>query len=201
MHTHSLWTLQQAQFLVSSSPRLSREKSSFSCSSYMHGHVFVSTGMAKFGGLAKLHLQERNGEVIKVEYHMFPKNTFCSGATFVAKCGSVEEDDGWIITFVHDEDMDSSQVVNGSCSCFLSYIFDKAFDAVSNCSLLVLKVLTCVLFKIHMLMCKYRGSTLSYSVVSPSSTLRGRVFALGRKTRHVYEYDHDCVGHAYILVN
>lgn len=77
--------------------------------------------MAKYGGLAKLHLQERNAEeMMKVEHHMFPKNTFCSGAAFVAKSGSVEEDDGWIITFVHDEDMDSSQVFYESILMFLT---------------------------------------------------------------------------------
>lgn len=42
---------------------------------------------------------------------MFEKNTFCSGAAFVpAKRDSLEEDDGWIITFVHKEDTNISQV-------------------------------------------------------------------------------------------
>ncbi|KAF3446413.1 hypothetical protein FNV43_RR11592 [Rhamnella rubrinervis] len=73
-------------------------------------------GMLKLGGLAKLHFEEpdisarESEEVIKVEYNMFEKNTFCSGAAFVSKEGGVEEDDGWIITFVHHEDTDISQV-------------------------------------------------------------------------------------------
>ncbi|EXB58585.1 hypothetical protein L484_008739 [Morus notabilis] len=77
--------------------------------------------MFKFGGLAKLHFEkldkkvssttrEIDEEVIKVEYHMFEENTFCSGAAFVPKKGGLEEDDGWIITFVHDEDTNISQV-------------------------------------------------------------------------------------------
>lgn len=41
---------------------------------------------------------------------MFEKNTFCTGSAFVAKQGAVEEDDGWIITFVHNEDTNISQV-------------------------------------------------------------------------------------------
>ncbi|GLT48208.1 hypothetical protein SLA2020_218470 [Shorea laevis] len=41
---------------------------------------------------------------------MFEENTFCTGAAFVSKQGGVEEDDGWIITFVHNEDTDTSQV-------------------------------------------------------------------------------------------
>ncbi|KAF3446046.1 hypothetical protein FNV43_RR11224 [Rhamnella rubrinervis] len=74
------------------------------------------SGMLKLGGLAKLHFEEpdisarESEEVIKVEYNMFEKNTFCSGAAFVSKEGGVEEDDGWIITFVHHEDTDISQV-------------------------------------------------------------------------------------------
>ncbi|EXB93371.1 hypothetical protein L484_010698 [Morus notabilis] len=33
-------------------------------------------------------------EVIKVEYHMFEKNTFCNGAAFVPNKGGLQEDDG-----------------------------------------------------------------------------------------------------------
>lgn len=40
---------------------------------------------------------------------MFPSNTFCSGAAFVPKHGGLE-DDGWIITYVHHEDRNISQV-------------------------------------------------------------------------------------------
>ncbi|KAK8550457.1 hypothetical protein V6N13_118975 [Hibiscus sabdariffa] len=76
-----------------------------------------ASGMGRFGGLAKLYLGEQNTGIssggdhgsIKVEYHMFEKNTYCSGAAFVPKEGGVEEDDGWIITFVHQEDTNISQ--------------------------------------------------------------------------------------------
>lgn len=53
-------------------------------------------------------------EMVKIEYHMFPKNTYCSGSAFVAKSESEDEDDGWIITFVHNEDTNQSQVINCS---------------------------------------------------------------------------------------
>ncbi|XP_041018063.1 carotenoid 9,10(9',10')-cleavage dioxygenase 1-like [Juglans microcarpa x Juglans regia] len=71
-----------------------------------------TSGMMKFGGLAKLHFEEPDQEeLIKVQYHMFEENTFCSGAAFVPKgAGSSEEDDGWIITFVHNEDTNISKV-------------------------------------------------------------------------------------------
>ncbi|XP_059639102.1 carotenoid 9,10(9',10')-cleavage dioxygenase 1-like [Cornus florida] len=81
-----------------------------------------ASGMAKYGGLAKLYFGEPESRFyvvkdffhcensIKVEYHKFEKNTFCSGATFVPKCGATEEDDGWIISFVYNEDTGTSQV-------------------------------------------------------------------------------------------
>ncbi|EOY29733.1 hypothetical protein QUC31_020619 [Theobroma cacao] len=80
-----------------------------------------ASGMAKYGGLAKLYFEEQNtgfslGEnqekgLIKVEYHMFGKNTFGTGAAFVPKEGGAEEDDGWVITFAHNEDTNISQVL------------------------------------------------------------------------------------------
>ena len=42
---------------------------------------------------------------------MFEAKTFCSGAAFVPKQGGLEEDDGWIVTFVHSEDTATSQVI------------------------------------------------------------------------------------------
>lgn len=49
---------------------------------------------------------------------MFEANTFCTGAAFAPKHGGVEEDDGWIITFVHNEDSNTSQVSQfGIISC------------------------------------------------------------------------------------
>ncbi|XP_059277570.1 carotenoid 9,10(9',10')-cleavage dioxygenase 1-like [Lycium ferocissimum] len=74
------------------------------------------SGYTRFGGLAKLHFEEKKiftdeeDELIKAEYHMFPKNTFCSGASFVQKPGGIDEDDGWIITFTHNENENISQV-------------------------------------------------------------------------------------------
>lgn len=68
------------------------------------------SGMAKYGGLAKLYFEEQEAGLIKVEYHKFKKNSFGSGAAFVPKEGGAEEDDAWVITFVHNEDTNISQV-------------------------------------------------------------------------------------------
>lgn len=49
-------------------------------------------------------------EPIKMEYHHLEQNEFFSGAFFVPKQGGLEEDDGWIICFTHNEDANISQV-------------------------------------------------------------------------------------------
>ncbi|KAF6164199.1 hypothetical protein GIB67_010169 [Kingdonia uniflora] len=68
-------------------------------------------GRAKYGKLAKLYLDESKEDgLVKVEYHNFDENTFCSGAVFVRKDGSSEEDDGWVVSFVHNEETNISQV-------------------------------------------------------------------------------------------
>lgn len=79
-----------------------------------------TAGVPKYGGLAKLYFEKpcmvistkdkQHEEAIKVEYHMFEKNVFCTGAAFVPQSDGVEEDDGWIVTFIHNEDTDTSQV-------------------------------------------------------------------------------------------
>ena len=50
--------------------------------------------------------------MIKVEHFKLPSNTFCTGAAFVAKRGGVDEDDGWIIAYVHNEDRNTSHVTS-----------------------------------------------------------------------------------------
>ncbi|KAL0311969.1 UNVERIFIED_CONTAM: Carotenoid 9,10(9',10')-cleavage dioxygenase 1 [Sesamum radiatum] len=86
-------------------------KNKFGYTQVVDSDASSMSGMAKYGGLAKLYFEEIElEELIKVEYHKFPENTFCSGAAFVAKSGGVQEDDGWIITYVHNEDSDVSQV-------------------------------------------------------------------------------------------
>ncbi|KAF8036082.1 hypothetical protein BT93_C1928 [Corymbia citriodora subsp. variegata] len=79
-------------------------------------------GLAKYGGLAKLYLDEQqveqstegeNEQAVMVEYHKFGESTFCSGSVFVAKNGGAKgegEDGGWIATFVHNEVSDETQV-------------------------------------------------------------------------------------------
>ncbi|KAK8553519.1 hypothetical protein V6N13_062321 [Hibiscus sabdariffa] len=87
-----------------------------------------ASGMAKYGGLAKLYFGEQSPEsylreeqgLIKVEYHIFEKNTFCSGSAFVPKDEGVDEDDGWVITFVHNEDTNTSQVLIIDAKSFTS---------------------------------------------------------------------------------
>ncbi|KAJ6382826.1 hypothetical protein OIU77_031284 [Salix suchowensis] len=98
-------------------PSFNGLKNKFGYTQIVHEPASISSGMPKFGGLAKLFFDEtasKEGEHseghIKVEYHEFEGNTFCTGSAFVPKEGGLEEDDGWIITFVHDEDVNTSKV-------------------------------------------------------------------------------------------
>ncbi|XP_019184911.1 PREDICTED: carotenoid 9,10(9',10')-cleavage dioxygenase 1-like isoform X2 [Ipomoea nil] len=86
-------------------------KNQFGYAQVVDSNASSTAGMAKYGGIGKLHLEEGEAkELINVEYHMLPQNTFCTGAVFVAKADNTEEDDGWIVTFVHDENTNKSQV-------------------------------------------------------------------------------------------
>ncbi|KAG9449183.1 hypothetical protein H6P81_009148 [Aristolochia fimbriata] len=81
-----------------------------------------SSGLPKYGKVAKLYFDQKDKripelrekgweDVVKVEYHHLGESEFCSGAVFVGKHGAaVEEDDGWIVSFVHNEETDLSQV-------------------------------------------------------------------------------------------
>ncbi|KAB5514043.1 hypothetical protein DKX38_027949 [Salix brachista] len=98
-------------------PNFNGVKNKFGYTQTVHDSASASSGMPKFGGLAKLYFEETNNKEwgeseghIKVEHHEFEGNTFCTGAAFVPKEGGREEDDGWIITFVHDEDTNTSKV-------------------------------------------------------------------------------------------
>ncbi|XP_015084337.1 carotenoid 9,10(9',10')-cleavage dioxygenase 1-like [Solanum pennellii] len=69
----------------------------------------ISDGLVKYGGLAKFQFEE-DMELIKVEYHMLAEGNFCSGTTFVPKPQGVDEDDGWLVTFLHNENTNVSHV-------------------------------------------------------------------------------------------
>lgn len=47
---------------------------------------------------------------IKVEYQVLEDNYFFSGLQFVEKPSCIDEDDGWLICYVHDEKTNISQV-------------------------------------------------------------------------------------------
>ncbi|KAG2634387.1 hypothetical protein PVAP13_2NG169400 [Panicum virgatum] len=69
----------------------------------------------KYGGFAKLILDKRNNteisgsSFIRMQYHWLGKDQFCSGAAFVPRVGGSHEDDGWIISFIHNEKNNTSQ--------------------------------------------------------------------------------------------
>ncbi|KAL6898100.1 hypothetical protein ACP4OV_006696 [Aristida adscensionis] len=71
------------------------------------------TGLFKYKMIAKLHFDvqdKENKHLISVEYHSLQDKQFCSGIQFVAKKNGKDEDDGWVVTYVHDEGSNISQV-------------------------------------------------------------------------------------------
>ncbi|XP_074333175.1 carotenoid 9,10(9',10')-cleavage dioxygenase 1-like isoform X2 [Apium graveolens] len=85
-------------------------RNKFAYAQVVNTEASSASGMGKYGGLAKLYFEEKDEELLKIEYHAFPENTFCSGAAFVSRIKDCEEDDGWIVTYVHNEDTNVSQV-------------------------------------------------------------------------------------------
>ncbi|XP_074592396.1 carotenoid 9,10(9',10')-cleavage dioxygenase 1-like [Curcuma longa] len=70
-------------------------------------------GVGKFKMIAKLQFDlhdKDNEELIKVEYHALSEGQFCSGLEFVQNLQGTEEDDGWLISYVHDEKSNRSMV-------------------------------------------------------------------------------------------
>ncbi|CAN6162337.1 unnamed protein product [Urochloa humidicola] len=70
----------------------------------------------KYGGFAKFFLDKGNNTEIsgsshiRMQYHWHGKDQFCSGAAFVSRVGGSREDDGWIISFIHNEETNTSEV-------------------------------------------------------------------------------------------
>ncbi|KAK1370241.1 Carotenoid oxygenase [Heracleum sosnowskyi] len=89
-------------------------RNKFAYAQIINTEASSASGIGKYGGLAKLYLEEladgTDEGLIKIEYHAFPEKTFCSGAAFVSRMKDCEEDDGWIVTYVHNEDTNVSQV-------------------------------------------------------------------------------------------
>ncbi|RZR71302.1 hypothetical protein BHM03_00004473 [Ensete ventricosum] len=61
-------------------------------------------------------LSQADEEFAKVEYHELGDGEYCTGAQFVQKQeeGTEEEDDGWLVCYVHDERSNTSKVTHRS---------------------------------------------------------------------------------------
>ncbi|KAI3812545.1 hypothetical protein L1987_17255 [Smallanthus sonchifolius] len=79
---------------------------------HKYGYTQVIDSHASSKSEEQLKEHSNHGEWnIKMEHHWLPEKNFCSGSAFVAKPEAVDEDDGWIVTFAHDEDSDISYVL------------------------------------------------------------------------------------------
>ncbi|KAJ0986074.1 hypothetical protein J5N97_004430 [Dioscorea zingiberensis] len=75
----------------------------------------VISALPMYGSLVKFSFGEVDKisgrqKLIKVEHHQLGENQFCTGSAFVPRPGGSEEDDGWIISYVHNEETNISQV-------------------------------------------------------------------------------------------
>ena len=75
-------------------------------SRYGYAGKSAPTTMPKFDGLLKFDLD--NGSV---EAHSFGTGRYGGEGVFVPRPGATAEDDGWLMTFVHDEAQDVSELV------------------------------------------------------------------------------------------
>jgi len=62
--------------------------------------------MPKFDGLLKFDLDNQ-----RVQTHHFGTGRYGGEGVFVPRPGATVEDDGWLMTFVHDEIQDTSELV------------------------------------------------------------------------------------------
>ncbi|TVU32990.1 hypothetical protein EJB05_24758, partial [Eragrostis curvula] len=92
-------------------------RNSYGYAQVVDSEATSKTGLFKYKMIAKLHfdVQDNGGkqeskQSILVEYHALHEKQFCSGVQFVAKKGGIDEDDGWVLAYVHDEGINISQV-------------------------------------------------------------------------------------------
>ncbi|KAK1313598.1 Carotenoid 9,10(9',10')-cleavage dioxygenase 1 [Acorus calamus] len=70
-------------------------------------------GMSMYKQLAKIYFDEHdeeNKKIVKVECRVLEDNHFCSGVQFVERPGATDEDDGWVVCYIHDEKSNVSKV-------------------------------------------------------------------------------------------
>ncbi|MBW4538586.1 MAG: carotenoid oxygenase family protein [Myxacorys chilensis ATA2-1-KO14] len=73
---------------------------------YGYAGKSAPTEMPKFDGLLKVDLDHQS-----VQVHSFGRGRYGGEGVFVPRPGSTVEDDGWLMTFVHDEAQDTSELV------------------------------------------------------------------------------------------
>ncbi|BBN07128.1 hypothetical protein MPTK1_4g01260 [Marchantia polymorpha subsp. ruderalis] len=66
-----------------------------------------AVGYPKYGRLVKVHVSEDE----RADFHEVGENTFTSEPVFVPRPGSTIEDDGWIVTYVHNEETHQSDMI------------------------------------------------------------------------------------------
>jgi carotenoid cleavage dioxygenase-like enzyme len=73
---------------------------------YGYAASIAPTTMPKFDGLLKIDLKHHS-----IQVHSFGRDRYGGEGVFVSRPGATLEDDGWLITFVHDEIQNTSELV------------------------------------------------------------------------------------------
>ncbi|HEY9643648.1 MAG TPA: carotenoid oxygenase family protein [Coleofasciculaceae cyanobacterium] len=73
---------------------------------YGYAGKSAPTEMPKFEGLLKFDLDHQ-----RVQTHQFGTGCYGGEGVFVPRPGAIAEDDGWLLTFVHDETQDKSELI------------------------------------------------------------------------------------------
>ncbi|MBD1846746.1 carotenoid oxygenase family protein [Cyanobacteria bacterium FACHB-63] len=73
---------------------------------YGYAGSSAPTAMPKFDGLLKFDLDQQ-----RTQKHSFGKGRYGGEGVFVPRPGATLEDEGWLMTFVHDEIQDTSELV------------------------------------------------------------------------------------------
>ncbi|KAG6546179.1 hypothetical protein Mapa_012214 [Marchantia paleacea] len=66
-------------------------------------------GYPMFKSLVKVNVSQTGDHL--AQFHDPGENTYCSEPSFVARPGSLREDDGWIVTYVHNESTNISDMI------------------------------------------------------------------------------------------
>ena len=77
---------------------------------YGYAGKLAPSPMPLFNGLVKFDFSDGTVDV-QTQVHQLGSNRYCGEAVFAPRLGAAEEDDGWLLTYVHDEETNQSELL------------------------------------------------------------------------------------------